>query len=73
MKPSASKFVRSRSESNNFPSSPDPSAALAYGADWVGFTSKFEVVEDQVEMEGYQVYAVEKWQVHIVCLPYALS
>ncbi|KAK7695822.1 hypothetical protein QCA50_000460 [Cerrena zonata] len=29
--------------------------------DWIGGGCRFEVVEDQLELEGYQIYAVEKW------------
>lgn len=29
--------------------------------DWIGGGCRFEVVEDQIELEGYQIYAVEKW------------
>ncbi|KAF9821170.1 hypothetical protein IEO21_00778 [Rhodonia placenta] len=28
--------------------------------DWIGGGCRFEVVEDQIELEGYQIYAVEK-------------
>lgn len=33
--------------------------------DWIGGGCRFEVVEDQLELEGYQIYAVEKWYVSI--------
>ena len=29
--------------------------------DWIGDGCRFEVVEEQIELEGYQIYAVEKW------------
>jgi hypothetical protein len=30
---------------------------------WVEALGKFEVIQEQAEIDGYQVYAVEKWQV----------
>lgn len=41
--------------------SPDPSAGPQVTVDWIGDGCRFEVVEDEVELEGYQLYAVEKW------------
>lgn len=32
-------------------------------ADWIGHGLRFEIVEDNIELEGYQLYAVEKWYV----------
>jgi hypothetical protein len=29
--------------------------------DWIGSGCRFEVVEEQLELSGYQMYAVEKW------------
>lgn len=66
MKPAATKFGRSRSGSASAQSSPDPGAR---GGEWVSPSCKLEVVEDPIEMEGYQIYAVEKWQVNICLCP----
>ena len=41
--------------------SPDPSASPQVTVDWVGGGCRFQVVEETVELEGYQLYAVEKW------------
>lgn len=41
--------------------SPDLSAAQTISVDWIGGSCRFEVVEEQIELEGYQIYAVEKW------------
>ncbi|KAJ6539368.1 hypothetical protein B0H19DRAFT_1240124 [Mycena capillaripes] len=29
--------------------------------DWIGLPLRFEIVTDRLELEGYQIYAVEKW------------
>jgi len=31
------------------------------GRDWVGALGKMRVVEEQMEVRGFQMYAVEKW------------
>lgn len=42
--------------------SPDPQERVPSGAsDWLPGGDKFEVVEEQLELEGFQIYAVEKW------------
>lgn len=41
--------------------SPDPSFLASVSIDWIGDGRRFEVVEDQLEVEGFQLYAVEKW------------
>jgi len=33
------------------------------GERWIGRKSRFEIIEDRVELKGYQMYAVEKWSV----------
>jgi len=53
-----------RSTSNH--SSPDPGATTRQvtwaGKEWLGVDCRFEVVEE-LELEGYQIHAVEKWYV----------
>jgi hypothetical protein len=36
------------------------------GSVWLGVPLKFDVLEEEVEIEGYQMYAVEKWYVCII-------
>jgi hypothetical protein len=36
-----------------------PSADI--GLQWLGVPLKFDLIEAEVEIEGYQMYAVEKW------------
>lgn len=62
-KSSPAKMSRSRAGSiaQSLQPSPDPSACPQVTVDWVGGGCRFEVVEDSVELEGYQLYAVEKW------------
>ncbi|KAI0695729.1 hypothetical protein BC835DRAFT_1272898 [Cytidiella melzeri] len=43
--------------------SPDFSSSSAPLVDWIGGECRFEVVEEQIELSGYQIYAVEKWVV----------
>ena len=61
-----SKLMRSTSGSTTHHSSPDPGAAPRQvtwaGKEWIGVDCRFEVVEE-LELEGYQIYAVEKWYV----------
>jgi hypothetical protein len=33
----------------------------ATGENWVAPLGKFDIEHDSVELEGYQMYAVEKW------------
>ncbi|KAH8105824.1 hypothetical protein BXZ70DRAFT_966334, partial [Cristinia sonorae] len=60
--PQSSRLSRSRasSVSPSVPTSPDPSS-LPVNDDWIGGGCTFEVVQDNIELEGYQLYAVEKW------------
>lgn len=64
MKPSATKFGRSRSGSASANSPPDSGAGHTCASDLLSLNCKLEIVEDPIEMEGYQIYAVEKWQVN---------
>lgn len=61
-KASPSRAGRSRAGSiaQSLQPSPDPSASSQVAVDWVGGRCRFEVVEDTLELEGYQLYAVEK-------------
>lgn len=61
-----SKLVRSTSGSTSYHSSPDPGATTRpltwAGKEWIGVDCRFEILEE-LELEGYQIYAVEKWYV----------
>lgn len=63
-KASPSKMTRSRAGSGSNPSFlsdlSDKSTSISV-PDWVGGGRKFEIVEEQIELTGYQIYAVEKW------------
>ncbi|EIW61941.1 uncharacterized protein TRAVEDRAFT_70176 [Trametes versicolor FP-101664 SS1] len=55
---------RGRAGSLSVNVSPDPQERVPSGAsDWLPGGEKFEVVEEQLELEGFQIYAVEKWVV----------
>jgi len=60
----ASRVARSASGSTSHHSSPDPGATprpLTWtGREWIGADCRFEILEE-LELEGYQIYAVEKW------------
>ena len=60
--------VKSRSRAGSVVASlqpsPDLSAGPSVSVDWIGSGARFEVVEEQLELEGYQIYAVEKWCVY---------
>ncbi|CDO75604.1 hypothetical protein BN946_scf184858.g44 [Trametes cinnabarina] len=59
---STSKPVRSRTGSVSANASPDPQERPTYNAaSWFPGGEKFEIVEEQLELEGFQIYAVEKW------------
>ncbi|KAI0081792.1 hypothetical protein K474DRAFT_1656176 [Panus rudis PR-1116 ss-1] len=62
-KSSPAKLGRSRASSiaHSVQSSPDICSGSSPYYDWIGGGCKFEVVEDQLELEGFQIYAVEKW------------
>lgn len=57
-KPSRS---RAGSQGPSLQPSPDPSFLATASVDWIGGGRRFEVVEDQLELAGFQLYAVEKW------------
>ncbi|KAA1466389.1 hypothetical protein DENSPDRAFT_831206 [Dentipellis sp. KUC8613] len=62
IKQPATKLMRSRSASTSTHVSPEiPCTPKSVGLQWFGKTCKFEIVQDQLEVEGYQLYAVEKW------------
>lgn len=52
---------RAGSVAHSLQPSPDPNSGPQAAVDWVGGGCRFEVVEEQVELDGYQLYAVEKW------------
>ncbi|KAF9782829.1 hypothetical protein BJ322DRAFT_1072911 [Thelephora terrestris] len=62
----ASRLARSTSGSASHHSSPDPGSIqrppTLVGKEWIGAECRFEVLEE-FELEGYQIYAVEKWVV----------
>ncbi len=61
-KSSPSKLGRSRAGSISVNVSLDGGERTAVGAsDWLDGGERFEVVEEQLELEGFQIYAVEKW------------
>lgn len=37
------------------------------GERWIGRESRLEIAENRVELQGYQMYAVEKWFVGCLC------
>ncbi|KAJ7047354.1 hypothetical protein C8F04DRAFT_1171989 [Mycena alexandri] len=40
---------------------PRPWSATDVANDWIGLPLRFDIVTDRLELEGYQIYAVEKW------------
>jgi hypothetical protein len=68
----ASRVARSTSGSPSHHSSPDPGATqrplTSVGKEWFGVDCRFEILEE-LELEGYQIYAVEKWCVDPRFLP----
>lgn len=60
-----SRLSRSRASSvvPGMPGSSDPHTSSACD-DWIGGGCRFEVVTENIQLEGYQLYAVEKWSVH---------
>ncbi|EGO27567.1 hypothetical protein SERLADRAFT_435344 [Serpula lacrymans var. lacrymans S7.9] len=67
LKPTSAKLIRSRSGSASLQSSPDPAVISQpppnVAAVWIGKPFRFDIVQDTLELEGYQMYAVEKWVV----------
>lgn len=72
---SASRVTRSTSCSPSHHSSPDPGATQrplsSVGKEWIGVGCRFEILEE-LELEGYQIYAVEKWCAVCLVSPHAL-
>jgi hypothetical protein len=68
----ASRLARSTSGSASHHSSPDPGSIqrppTLVGKEWIGAECRFEVLEE-FELDGYQIYAVEKWFVVPWLLP----
>lgn len=48
---------------------------MTIGQVWLGKNANFEIVYDQLELDGFQLFAVEKWSVlvssRLACLPRA--
>lgn len=62
VKPVPSKLGRSRAGSLSTAVYPDAyERSIVGAADWLVGGERFEVVEEQLELEGFQLYAVEKW------------
>ncbi|KAJ7771390.1 hypothetical protein DFH07DRAFT_1057717 [Mycena maculata] len=40
---------------------PRPWSLTDTANDWIGLPLRFEIVTDRLELDGYQIYAVEKW------------
>ncbi|KAJ7180109.1 hypothetical protein C8R43DRAFT_1117442 [Mycena crocata] len=40
---------------------PRPWSPTDVANDWIGLPLRFDIVTDRLELEGYQIYAVEKW------------
>ncbi|KAI0771647.1 hypothetical protein BD413DRAFT_625156 [Trametes elegans] len=60
----STKAGRSRAGSLSVNVSPELQERPSLGAsDWLPGGDKFEIVEEQLELEGFQIYAVEKWVV----------
>ena len=62
-KSSPVKHPRSRAGSlaPSVQASPDPISLSILPVDLIGGGRRFEVVQDQLELQGFQLYAVEKW------------
>jgi hypothetical protein len=66
LKPTTTKLIRSRSGSASF--SAEPAVAppqCDVGSEWIGLPGKFQVVQEELQIQGYQMYAVEKWCVSL--------
>lgn len=61
LRPTTSKLIRSRSGSTSHTSEDPITVSSDVGSDWLGFPSRFEIVQEQLQIDGYQMYAVEKW------------
>ncbi|KAM5540531.1 hypothetical protein V8D89_005989 [Ganoderma adspersum] len=63
-KPSPSRLGRNRAGSLSVAVANEPQERTSVGAsEWLPGGERFEVVEEQLELEGFQIYAVEKWVV----------
>ncbi|KAI0269158.1 hypothetical protein BC834DRAFT_967810 [Gloeopeniophorella convolvens] len=51
----------SRSHLTSSSSLPDSPASVTIGQAWIGKNANFDIVQEQLELEGYQLFAVEKW------------
>ena len=71
IKPTTTKLIRARSSSHSNShsqsqslldiSTPPVWTSAHTGSEWLGLPLKFDIVQDHLEIQGYQVYAVEKW------------
>ncbi|OJA18986.1 hypothetical protein AZE42_00374 [Rhizopogon vesiculosus] len=69
----SSKLIRSRSgsataslQSAAFNAGTTGASQYYIGELWIGRKSRFQIDEDRIELQGYQMYAVEKWIVERV-------
>lgn len=46
---------------------PRPWSPTDVANDWIGLPLRFEIETDRLELEGYQIYAVEKWYGRLCC------
>lgn len=72
IKSSSSRSSRSRITSPQ-PTPDLQDASITIGQLWLGKSANFEIIHDQLELEGFQLFAVEKWSVlvssSLACLP----
>lgn len=62
------KAGRSRAGSLSVNVSPEPQERTPSGASsWLPGGDGFEIVEEQLELEGFQIFAVEKWYARRIC------
>jgi hypothetical protein len=43
------------------PPQPRPWSPTDIAQQWIGLPLRFDILHDRLELEGYQIYAVEKW------------
>ncbi|KAF8195869.1 hypothetical protein K438DRAFT_2017114 [Mycena galopus ATCC 62051] len=58
---SRSRLVRSNPSLDLTTPLPRPSTPTDVANDWIGLPLQFDIVADRLELEGYQIYAVQKW------------
>jgi hypothetical protein len=70
----SSKLIRSHSgsatailQSAAFNAGAKRASQCDIGELWIGKKYRFEIDEDRIELQGYQMYAVEKWSVAPLC------